>query len=780
MLFRTHRTDCSQLGQSTATPSVSDASSTLKAESASDENVTPQNKHDTPSAKVEGTGQPFVDALSAERDLVLRDPAQDLQETEMLTENRDIANKSTKDPLVDLFYELEDVASEHRLSELLQNAWQTDPLATLKLIWNARSIHLGKSSRVTFYRCCGWLADHHPLTLLANLRWVTRPTIPKKVANKDGKDGGDADDFEMVDIDELSLEDEGNPTRFDVENGVAHGYWKDLLNILALAANNQLRTGSNPASVLNDHGAKNERVWDTDKAKDIRKRKADERFKSVQASFEGESGALYKALHLSVARLFGEQLKRDLDLVAAKKMRQLSLAAKWAPSAKGFHDKHTLIVSTIAEYMFSREELLAKDSEADREHYLKLAREAYRIQVISPLRKALEIVERDITEGTYCKIRYDRLPSLAMNNYSPLFIEKDYERFAKYIEGVSQGMKRISGATLLPSTLVAQCRSSRGSDRAPKSKDAKQMMGNVRAQLDAKVADGQWKSLVQRIKDSGKIENSIAVCDVSGSMFGPVFKDGTTPIDSSLGLSLLLAEVTQPPFGGYFITFSERPEILKVGGADDDRGLSEKLSKMERSKWGMNTNFVAVFEDLLLPMALKHKVKPEDMVKQVFVFSDMQFDFCGGGPWKSSFDRIKTKFAREGYEVPQIVFWNLAGGRAGYGMYGTGTYNISHPTKRPRLTSMRDVGGVSETAPKPATIDDGGVALVSGYSQGQLKMFLENGHFDEPEEEVKEKAGEGEDADAMVVTKDKKKMEPLAMVMKAISHRSYAMLRVVD
>ena len=32
-------------------------------------------------------------------------------------------------------------------------------------------------------------------------------------------------------------------------------------------------------------------------------------------------------------------------------------------------------------------------------------------------------------------------------------------------------------------------------------------------------------------------------------------------MDSSLGLSVLLAEVTKPPFGGQFITFSSRPEM---------------------------------------------------------------------------------------------------------------------------------------------------------------------------------------------------------------------------
>lgn len=69
---------------------------------------------------------------------------------QMLTDNGDLAYRSTGDPLVDLFSELEDLVPGGPLSELLNKAWAHDPLATLKIIFNARSIHLGKASRSVF------------------------------------------------------------------------------------------------------------------------------------------------------------------------------------------------------------------------------------------------------------------------------------------------------------------------------------------------------------------------------------------------------------------------------------------------------------------------------------------------------------------------------------------------------------------------------------------------------------------------------------------------------
>ena len=168
----------------------------------------------------------------------------------------------------------------------------------------------------------------------------------------------------------------------------------------------------------------------------------------------------------------------------------------------------------------------------------------------------------------------------------------------------------------------------------------------------------------------------------------------------------------------------------------------------------MNTNFVAVFEDLLLPIAQGHKVTDKNMVKQVFVFSDMQFDECGGESWSNSFERIQHKYKEAGYDMPKLIFWNLAGGRMGL-------------------------------ASKPTLAEQDDVALVSGYSQGQLKMFLDNGQFEEPEAEVEitdvEEEKDGEDDAVVVERKVKKpKLDPKAMMMKAISHKAYDMLKVYD
>lgn len=88
---------------------------------------------------------------------------------------------------------------------------------------------------------------------------------------------------------------------------------------------------------------------------------------------------------------------------------------------------------------------------------------------------------------------------------------------------------------------------------------------------------------------------------------------------------------------------------------------------------------------------------PGEMVKKVFVYSDMEFDEACGRPKETDYQVIKRKFTEAGYRMPRMVFWNLRGDRS-----------------------------------KPVTRNEKNVALVSGFSGQMLKSFLENGEFQNP------------------------------------------------
>ncbi len=187
-------------------------------------------------------------------------------------------------------------------------------------------------------------------------------------------------------------------TRFDVRHGVSHGYWKDLLNILVLGVEGSLNVLAQPKDILNV--AKQKPTHKTEDQEAARTRRHDTRNKrhdKAVAAFN--SNAVYRGLYLTVARLFAEQLKIDLALLKSEDpnaKKDISLCAKWAPSHDRFHDKHTFIVSSIAEMLHPMADIALGHDSADRELHLRHAREGYR-KDISALRAHLDIVERNLS-----------------------------------------------------------------------------------------------------------------------------------------------------------------------------------------------------------------------------------------------------------------------------------------------------------------------------------------------------------------------------------------------
>ncbi|KAL5594665.1 hypothetical protein BROUX41_001581 [Berkeleyomyces rouxiae] len=667
------------------------------------------------------------------------------------TDNGDPAFKSSLSGLVDAFTEFNNATGIKEADLLLSKAWAEDPLKALKIIFYMRSIHLGKGERISFYNSTGWLYKNHPRTLIANIHWLGRPVIAKKLA-QDTLEAVGADDIAHV-VDGLTLETAEDELAYDIATGVAHGFWKDLLNVLVLALTDSFAIGDkvdsgSPLTIKMPKGfAKQEAQKKDDDS--MRQPITARDFCHARAIHRFTHDPRYCALHTAVARAFATQLARDLARLRdtdAKAKRFISLCAKWAPSHGGAHDKKTFIVSTIAEAMYpealfadeiARDAEVARDAERRRVRYLWLARDRYRRDV-STLRAHLEVLERFLSSGEYSKIKYDRLATAALRNNAPKFLEKDRDRFLEYLERVAKGRAKMSGATATPGLLVKA-----------HLKAGDEKMAGLR-EVETRINNGQWETLVQRIKDSGTLSAaSIAVCDVSGSMTQTIGGPGDpSPLEHALGLSLLISEVCPGAFGGKIISFTAEPKLHEV---DVSQTFSDKIDAMMKMDMGYNTDFVAVFDRLLLSAAVRNKVPAAEMPKRVFVFTDMQFDECaaaGASEWTTSFQAIQKHYADAGYAMPEMVFWNLAG-RAG-----------AHPVQK----------------------DEPGTAMLSGFSQAMLKVFLEGNSFGQAalgEELVKVEVN----AEGDVVVQDgeaTEEMTPTKLMEKAISHRAFDMLRVID
>jgi hypothetical protein len=186
--------------------------------------------------------------------------------------------------------------------------------------------------------------------------------------------------------------------------------------------------------------------------------------------------------------------------------------------------------------------------------------------------------------------------------------------------------------------------------------------------------EAQWNALPDYMADS--TERIIPVCDVSGSMEG-------LPMDVSVSLGIYISERNNSIFKDAFLTFSERPQMNYLKGS-----LSERMRQLSNADWGMSTNLEATF-DLILNSAVRESLPEDEMPTKLLIISDMEFNeatYHSG----TNLDSIRQKYSNAGYKMPEIVFWNVNG----------------------------RVGNV------PASMDESGIGLVSGFSPSILKSVL--------------------------------------------------------
>lgn len=121
-------------------------------------------------------------------------------------------------------------------------------------------------------------------------------------------------------------------------------------------------------------------------------------------------GMIPEDMKITILKYIADTLTKDLASLA--KGEDISMCAKWAPSEKKKLDKQAF-------------KILVK--------MLNCTPELYRKVYISPLRKALSLVEEDIRQQKWSTISYHSIPKDAFRRYYNLFLERDTERFVSYL-----------------------------------------------------------------------------------------------------------------------------------------------------------------------------------------------------------------------------------------------------------------------------------------------------------------------------------------------------------
>lgn len=297
--------------------------------------------------------------------------------------------------------------------------------------------------------------------------------------------------------------------------------------------------------------------------------------------------------------------------------------------------------------------------------YMKMTPKEYRKTLV----ELTNVVETSMCSKEWENIDYSKLPSLASSRYQKAFHRNDGERYREYVESLKKGTTKINAGAVYPYDIIKSMR-----------------FGST------DVSSEQWKALPNYLEESQ--ERILPVVDVSGSMNCHAGNNpNVTCMDVAISLGLYISERNLGQFKDTFITFSARPKLQVLNG-----NLRDRLHQLARADWGMNTDLEATFK-LILDQAVKHRVSQDEMPTKVLILSDMEFDSARGrstnwdgvSDWNPTAQQmIKGMYKDAGYEMPDIVYWNLH------------SRNDNFPT----------------------SVNEMGTALVSGFSPSIMKSVL--------------------------------------------------------
>lgn len=297
-----------------------------------------------------------------------------------------------------------------------------------------------------------------------------------------------------------------------------------------------------------------------------------------------------------------------------------SLLAKWLPSENASAVKTKKMGNIIREY-------------------LGMTHREYR-KTLSILRERINLLERLMSANRWDEIEFDKIPSKAGLIYKNAFARRDiiakkYEAFAK-----SEDTK-VNTSTLYPYDVVHKAvEGTRGWGYS-----FRDMSDTDRAMVEK-----YWENLPDYLE--GKPCKMMCVVDTSGSMTG---SEASAPINVAIGLGMYCAERIGGPFKNHYISFSSRPQLIKIEGVD----FVDKVRRIYKTNLCENTDLVKTFR-MLKEIALT--AKPEDIPETIVVISDMQID-CGsrfyGSNVATEMESMRREWEKAGLKMPKLVYWNV-------------------------------------------------------------------------------------------------------------------------
>lgn len=320
-------------------------------------------------------------------------------------------------------------------------------------------------------------------------------------------------------------------------------------------------------------------------------------------------------------------------------------------------DKYSKTPSLLAKWMPSQN---ASNKETQRlghkiANFLNMTDREYR-KTLSSLREKIKVLETLMSQNRWDEIEFDKIPSKAGLIYKNAFAHKEVTA-ARYQAFMANKETKVNAGALYPYEIVAKALKN-GAYWGWGDRDM--------LDIDRQAIEKYWNSLPDYFANTPN-SKMICVVDTSGSMCR---SDAAAPINVAISLGMYAAERAGGPFKDHYISFSNRPQLIKIEGVD----FVDKVRRIYRTHLCENTNLSAVF-DMLLTIADKPNVREEDIPNHIVVISDMEIDSATGdssswyytrrnGIWskdhiETTMESIRSKWEAHGHKMPKLTYWNV-------------------------------------------------------------------------------------------------------------------------
>jgi hypothetical protein len=221
------------------------------------------------------------------------------------------------------------------------------------------------------------------------------------------------------------------------------------------------------------------------------------------------------------------------DTKVARKVDSVSLCAKWAPSENDRNDSRKQFAKKIATILYDKDD--------------KKKMEKYRKEYLVPLRKKIAIVESLMCNNEWDKINYEGVPGVASRKLHMAFNKHDSERYCEYLAKVRSGDAKINVTGILPHELANYYVNLRNTHEYVDEDAA----NAANAYKENETIELQWRTIVNDVKSCGILGNSLAIIDLSGSMFSA--SNGSIPAQVAISLGIITSQCCNGMFLNKFI-----------------------------------------------------------------------------------------------------------------------------------------------------------------------------------------------------------------------------------